>query len=279
MKEDTLIVCVSDLHSGGSTSLFPSRFWWFDKERNHKPTSLQKQMHRHWIRCAGEARLARKDKQMIVLHMGDAIEGYHHQTTQVLTVNRQEQADVHTFLMHEFLDVSGFVPGRDKLIYMRGTEAHVDDHEHRIAEEMGATIQYAPDFVELSVNGRTLWITHHGKSGGEGDTEGDTFRNWLKRTFWKCVQRKKPIPDMVMIGHRHKTMYSSYVQRVEDSYHTLHGLIVPSWQGKTRYAWGKVPLELNEIGAAFVDVLADGTIRPPRFLLMETKHGEQRVVV
>ena len=278
--EDTLIVGLSDLHSGGTTALFPNREWWFDAEHNHNPTRLQQEIHEHWIHCAALTRRARRGRRMVVLHLGDAVEGFHHNTTQVATGHKSKQAKVHEHLMREYLDGAGFDPGAgDALVYVRGTEIHVGDVEHSIAANLGAELAYAPDVVDLRVNGRLIWLTHHGAGAGEGDTEGDSFRNWLKRTFWTCVKRKRPIPDMVVIGHRHRAMYTTYTQRIEDRFHTIRGVILPSWQAKTRYALGKVPLQVNEIGAGFINVLPDGTFREPYFSLMETRNGETRVLV
>lgn len=279
MNQDTLIVGLSDLHSGGTTALFPNMEWWFDQEHNHNPTPLQRQIYSHWLRCAALTRLARRGRRMIVLHLGDAVEGFHHNTTQVATGHKSQQAAVHDYLMREFLGAAGFAPGEDKLIYVRGTEIHVGEVEHSLAAGLGAELAFAPDVVELAVNGRLLWLTHHGAGAGEGDTEGDSFRTWLKRVFWTCVKHSKPIPDAVLIGHRHKAMYTTYTQRAGNRYHTIHGMILPSWQAKTRYALGKVPLQVNEIGALFLNVLPDGTIRDPFFSLMETRNGEARLEV
>src|SRR5688572_1329394 len=126
---DTLLVVLSDLHSGGSTALFPNRFWQFE-HTNHTPTKQQQAMFEHFDKCAEHAKQQRKDKRLIVVHDGDAIEGVHHNSLQVLTYNTDEQMELHEDLMDHFLTRAEFDRKRgDKLYYVRGTESHTGDKE------------------------------------------------------------------------------------------------------------------------------------------------------
>jgi len=59
-----------------------------------------------------------------------------------------------------------------------------------------------------------------------------------------------------------------------DGYHTVHGVICPSWQEKTRYAWKVAPIDTNEIGAVLINIKADGTITEPQILIKETGRTE-----
>lgn len=274
MQQDTLVVCLSDMHSGSSVALFPDKLYKFNLERNHTPTEAQQRIYKHFLRCAVEAKRLRKGKRMIVVHNGDAIEGFHHQTTQVLTAVMQEQRDLHIYLMRRFLTHAGFDPALgDKVIYIKGTEIHTKEGEEKIAFEMGAEYRMAPDFVNMEINGRLIWFFHEGAGDSEGQNAGDALRLWLKRRYWDLVNRRRIIPDMIVSGHYHKPIYSTYVQRRDTGFHTMHGMILPSWQMKTRHTWRKFPATVNEIGAAFFEVSAAGDLRTPSFMLMESENG------
>jgi predicted phosphodiesterase len=274
-NQDTLIVGVSDLHSGGSTALFPdTALWKFDLDRNHTPTEKQKRMYKHWGRCAAEAKRLREGKRMILVHNGDAIDGWRYMNVQTLTIRPEEQSKIHVFLMRKFMDRVGFnAAGGDRLVYIRGTEVHTGETEMEIAAELNAEYLQAHDFVDLKVNGRRFWFLHQGPNSAEGQNAGDGMRNWLKRIYWARVNAREYVPDVVVTGHYHKPVYSTYVQRRDDGFHTIHGITLPSWQMKTRFAYKAVPVAKNEIGAGFMEVTAAGDIRSPSFMLMGTENG------
>lgn len=48
----------------------------------------------------------------------------------------------------------------------------------------------------------------------------------------------------------------------------IHGVILPSWQQKTRYAWQAAPVARNKIGGVYQEIKADGTICNPVFSVM-----------
>jgi hypothetical protein len=272
---DTLLVLLSDTHSGGSTALFPRRVWWFDTEHNHAPTPEQITIHKHWIASAAEAARQRKGKRLLLLHMGDAIEGWHHNTSQVVTQNKQHQKKLHVHLMGEFMEKAGFNHrAGDRLIYISGTEIHTGDIEDQIAQELDAELQTAPHFVELHVNGCVVWCVHQGAKSGHGHTQGDGFRNWLKSIYWDLSHEDKRIPDLIFSGHYHKHSYNSYVAVKGDDVKTVRGVILPSWQAKTRYVYAKSPIIRNRIGATYITISGAGVISDPKFFTIPTKNGE-----
>jgi hypothetical protein len=198
LNKDTLITVLSDTHSGGSTALFPNKQWWFDTERNHTPSLKQVEMFKHFDKCALYARVNSRNRRHILIHNGDAIEGAHHNTIQIVTASESEQAKVHVDLMHFFMKKARF-DGRkgDKLYYVKGTETHTLNKEKEIAEKLKAQQsedgEYIFDHLELNVNGRLLWFLHHGKKRGAGANEGNALRNWMRDIFWDCKKTGRPI--------------------------------------------------------------------------------------
>lgn len=275
---DTLLLSLSDMHSGGTTALFVNRFWQ-GKHQNHTPNAQQAEIYKHFEACAEYGKTARKNKRLIMVHNGDAIEGVHHGSIQAITPIKDEQSEIHIELMDTFLQCVKFDrKAGDRLYYTSGTESHTNNKEDKIAKDLpteknedGGRVW---DFLELNINGRKVWYLHHGKGRGSGANEGNTLRNWLKDIYWECVKRNIEPPDVVVSGHTHQPSYNTYVIRHNDGFHTIHGIICPSWQSKTRYAWKVAPVDVNEIGAVYMEIKADGEIRPPKFLLKETARSK-----
>jgi len=272
MSKDTIIATISDTHSGGSTALFPARQWEFENA-TVLPKDNQLRMFEHWTKCAEAIKRDRDKKDLVLVHDGDAIEGFHHNTAQVMTMLKNEQIEVHLDLMDTFMQAVGF-GGNDKLYYVKGTEVHSTDAESIIAEDLGAeqhsVESWAFDELKLQVNGRWIWWIHRGPTAGKGANRGNALRIWLKNIFYDCLHEGKQPPDYVITGHVHDPDCGSYTGRMGGHYHKIRGMICPSWQQKTRYGHGAVPLKLNKIGMQYFIVTKDGLVSdPPEELLMD----------
>lgn len=272
-NKNTLLVVLSDMHSGSSQALFVNRFWKGKNQRNHTSTSRQDGIYKQFQKFGAYIMEARKDKRVILVHDGDAVEGWHHGSKEIITPDPKEQSDIHVELMSIFQSMIGWQRG-DQLYYVNGTESHTADVEEDIAKEMNA--QQAPDdayvfnHLELVINGQSCWFVHHGPGSGKGANEGNTVRNWLRDIYWDSVKELKMYPSIVFSGHVHTPTYNSYVVYNGGSYVTLHGVICPSWQYKTRYAYKVAPVQRNKIGGVSVEIRDDGEIKMPVFNLIES---------
>ena len=223
------------------------------------------------MKCAAEVKQARRRKKLIIVHDGDAIEGNHHNSPQIATVLEDEQIEIHVELMKAFKSEVGYKDQQDETYYVTGTETHTGDADDLIARRMMAVPNgpvNAWDELRLNINGRRIWFVHHGPSAGRGANQGNALRNWLRDLFLECVQENQSPPDFVITGHTHKPYYTPYVGRLNGQYHLVHGMICPSWQSKTRYAYKAAPLETNKIGMQWFEVTKHGAILPPVERLM-----------
>lgn len=274
--KDTIIAVLSDLHSGSSRALFPNRVVDFKSNGNsHRPNSQQEKIYKHWKVTAQKIKELRKNKAVILVHNGDAIEGIHHGTREIVgAANHDEQAQLHIELMGEFQDFINWQRG-DKLYYVTGTETHVLDKESEIAEKAGgqqyADGLYSCNLLELPIAGHKVWFVHHGAGAGAGANEGNMMRNWLRDIYWDAKKYNKIPPSLIFTGHVHEPTYNNYVANDGGTYRLVHGVICPSWQSKTRYANQQAPVSMNKIGAVTVEVKADGEIKTPIFYIQETE--------
>lgn len=265
---DTLQVVISDTHACSNRALFLNRFWQSRKTGiNHKPTADQERIRVHWDRFADDIAKIRKGRKVRLIHDGDAIEGFHHSGHDICTPDVSEHAEIHLEIMTQFQKRIGWQRG-DELYYVKGTEVHTNDWEVYIGEQLNAVS--VTDFLRLDTNGAINWFVHHGKGAGDGDSEGNAVRNWLKAIRNNAMKDDSETPDIIYTGHVHQPTYSTYVYRSKGfTFKTIHGIILPSWQMKTRHAYKVAPVAKNKIGGVYQLITADGMICPPVFSVME----------
>ena len=259
------------MHSGSNYALFPDRPW-HGRQTSHVPRSGQIAIRKHFEFFADTVKERRKDKRVILVHNGDAIDGDHHSSGDVCTLNQLEQADIHIELMNEFQKRMGWNRG-DRLYYTRGTNVHVTDFEPYIGEQLNAVMDgnRAWELLQLVTNGVLSWFVHHGPKKGRGANRGNALRNWLRSIYYDALQDDAQFPRIVYSGHVHDPDYSVYTAQCKGfQFVNMHAIILPSWQMKTRFAWEKAPVSVNRIGGVLHEIKADGTIRPPEFIIMKT---------
>lgn len=270
---DQYNVCISDLHCGGTTAIFPDYKMDFTlngkKSYNHTPTIEQKAMYRHLMKSAKIIKERAKGKQIAVRVNGDVIEGSHHNTVEVVSTFPQHHIEIFKEVFDEFLSELGFsVKNGDILIFTSGTEAHttwIDNEVVQLYSHFGAEFY---DELKTVVNGRLLWFTHHGANGGNGHNEGNAYHNWLKSIYFNSLKEKQRPPDVVVSSHFHKSISDVYVQ----DWHYMYGFLLPSYQMKTRYAIRATPFQRNDIGLQTFNITAEGGVVPHRSMLLDRKN-------
>lgn len=268
--KDTIHAVLSDLHSGSNHALFLDRSWSGTDENTHHPRGKQIEIRAQFEKYSELVRNARQGKKLRVIHNGDAIDGNHHQSGDVCTLNPFEQAEIHVEIMEGFKKLVDWQQG-DEIYYTRGTKTHVEQAENSIGKMMNAVPDgefYVWDFLPLVTNGVLSWFVHHGPGAGDGPNEGNAVRNWLRNIQINAGKDEDSVPDIVYTGHVHNPTYSTFVWRNKMNFKSMHGIITPSWQAKTSYAWMKAPVSKNKIGGVIQEIKADGTICVPQFSVM-----------
>jgi hypothetical protein len=271
---DALIVPLSDFQTGSNYALFPDRYWEGKNGNTHSPTSRQKAIYQQFIKFTDEVRAERVGKRLVVVVNGDSIEGVHHNNMDVCTRDLNDQADLHIELINKFAELVDWQAG-DLLYYVIGTETHTNNLEYDIAKEAGAQQffdgSYATDHLCLTVNGRELWFVHQGKNAGAGANEGNALRNWLRDIYFDALKAETRPPDVIYSGHFHQPTYQTYVANSNMTFKMVHGIVAPSWQLKTRFAYKVAAVARNRIGGVTQVVTTDGDIRIPKFCVCETE--------
>ena len=282
------LIPLADLHTGGGTALFPyyngtdighkphknmtGDGGWQFKHGKWTPTAKQYTMFQHFTKCAEQIAQFRDDYRFIIVESGDSIDGKHHETPQLATRLVSEQIQVHVWLMQYFMAKIGFDKNKGDLIYIGdGTEAHDNDDENTIAQELGAELlpngQETFDFMPMDIYGARFWFLHQGATAGKGFSTGNALHNYLRSQYWSCLEKGRKIPDCIISGHYHQDTYDTFTRNDR----TMHGIILPPWQLKTRFGYRVAAAELDGVGIRTVDIDIDGTIKVNKPMLLRSQ--------
>jgi hypothetical protein len=181
----------------------------------------------------------RRGDQVWTVHLGDAVDGDHHDTAQIITRNR-------SMMVKHALEV--LTPVRefsDEYFQLRGTESHVGgsgELEETLARELRATPADANTDswwkLALEADGVNFHFAHHGKlSTAEGARNGSldrqAFQEWVK-----AKRLNRNAPDFIVRGDRHLF--------AEGRYDNLQMIQAPSWQLETAFV-NRVAPSINDI--------------------------------
>lgn len=287
MSNPLLIFPIADPHVGSIYGMHPNYIkrgnewitvdeaggWYYKNNPHYYLNSKQVRMWRHYENAVRTAALLRASKNcdLLIIVMGDAIDGDHHQTHQLTTKNESEQMMVHVSMMEWTLEQFGFDRSRDKLAYIEGTESHTRDNEEVIAQMLPAERfkdgSACTPFIEMDLQGNLFWFYHHGVAAGYSYSSGQSLYNYIKGIFIDRKMNDKRPPNFVMTADKHKRDHQTY----RYNNYELQGLILPPLQEKTRFT-NKLPRAIvSETKIGFSPVLVeDGKINvlPPYLLEM-----------
>ena len=269
----TIMPVFSDMHSGSTTGFMAPSTWVLRDEGGYKPSPAQRKLFALGLEIAQEVKHMRQPgERIIAVHNGDAIDGNHHATTQLVTGDKDIQQSIHIDAMEKILTEMGWsAEDGDLLYYTIGTECHVNSYEHRISKDLGGqqsakgNNQHDGSFawtrLILDVN-RTLFdFAHHGFSPGNlPHTRGNAIRSKLRGIYTDRTDRKKPLPvaNWYISSHNHQYRH----EMIETNQAGIvHGIITPALQGRTHYIDKVATRSMSDLGGLIFDIAADGTTK------------------
>lgn len=291
MTKPLLIFPIADPHVGSIRGLHPNYIkqggkwvtvdeaggWYYKNNPHYYLNSKQVRMWRHYengVKTAAQLRESKKCDLLIIV-MGDAIDGDHHSTHQLTTRNEPEQMMAHVSIMEWTLEQFGFDRSRDKLAYIEGTESHTRDNEEVIAQmlpsERFADGAACTPFIEMDIQGKLFWFYHHGVAAGFSYSMGSGLYNYVRQIYIDYKMHDKRPPNFVMNADKHKIDYQTYRHNGNE----IHGLILPPFQDKTRFT-NKLPraiVHASKVGFSPV-LVEDGEINVLSPYLMEMPLNE-----
>lgn len=208
-----------------------------------------------WHQFWGEVRDQRKKVKgdLYIVSNGDATEGAHHQTTQILSGNLEAQ----TYALYQLFDVPMALKP-DKVFIVRGTEAHVGQSaqsEESLGRHYGSerspTGTWSWWELPMELHGIRLDFRHHGRVGGRPWTRGSGIGALAFQIWVNHVENDLPYPHLAIRSHRHTHQDSG------DLYKT-RAIVTPAWQLMTAHGHKVVAEELADLGGLIVTVFPEG---------------------
>lgn len=225
------VIGVSDLHCGSQYALCPPEVP-LDNGGFYRPNAVQEQLWQWWGDFFGRAAtVAEKNGGPVYLVVnGELIEGSHHGTSQVLSVNPADQARCARRVMEPALAVA------DKLFVVRGTDAHSGEsgrNDERLACELGAVQNPATDlysWYELNqeIEGVRLNWMHHAWGATRPWTRGGNALRMAAALVYNYCDDPENRPHLAVRSHVH---------RWADSYdqHPVRVIVTGPWKASDGY--------------------------------------------
>jgi len=200
----TIILWLADLHSGSTVSLYPDKTIILTNGPRG-PSALQKKIYKQWAEVLERVAVMRQDAdRLVVVNMGDAVEGDHHHTLEVVSGYLNDHQKIHLDLMHQCKEITQY----DTLYYVNGTEVHAGEDEDDIAEKLKAVL-YAPGnathpILKKTIYKHLIFAAHHGPGAGKGWNRGNALRNKIKALDYDLRINNERVPEIVVYAHRHE---------------------------------------------------------------------------
>lgn len=253
-----VLAAISDMHCGGTTGLWPPGMVITD-DTPAPQNGLQRLIWDGWCDF-WQAKLPTVvgDREYALLINGDAIDGYHHRTKQVMSV---EVGD-HVRAAMKCLELGFAMFRQPKRVFVTvGTECHTGEVESSLGERLGAEKPEGSAFAAsgrwlINLRGVTTEAMHHMsctsiprlESGALGREMGDAIQSYAMQGL--------EAPRVFLRAHRH----------VYGEFRSMGRLLVvtPAWQAGTRYVDKVVRQARTEFGGVVLDYddkMVDGTPR------------------
>lgn len=263
----------SDTHCGSVVGLMPGAgSWVMANGGSYTRNKIQDIIYEQWLECWQMVADMRKRSRLVIIHAGDATEGIHHETTQIVSNRIDEQERIHVAAMLEAMKISKFNEKRgDRMYYIGGTPTHVlpgQQSEERIARVL-ATVPKLPgnnagndgrylwDRWRMWINGVLFDVAHEGPHpGSRAWLRGNTLRWVLRSMYFDCLEHKLEMPRYWIRAHRHRWVPP---ERHRGEAGTIEGFLTPCFQGPTEYVFQRFSMEfLSHIGMLVFIVEPDG---------------------
>lgn len=167
-KPTVITMIFSDTQFGGSTALAPPQYT-IHRRQGEEQTVLANNMQRWLWDCwtdytdymrslVGIKGRTRKNK-LIVCHLGDVVEGIHHDSAQLVN-EIADQIEIAKAVLEPIIDMA------DAAYLTYGTDVHSGQmqYEQEIARELG--MEHDHQFALEVTDGCVIDIAHHGRAGG-----------------------------------------------------------------------------------------------------------------
>jgi len=229
----TILAIIGDTQIGSSTALAPPTFEIHTE--NKKETQLVHYnllgswLWENWVdywnyvKVLAGIRGKHRKNRIIVMHMGDVIDGNHHGTLQIIQ-SVADQIKVAIDVLRPIIDMA------DASYGIIGTEAHAGKSgvdEKAIDDALGVN-DYAQTMM-LEIDGKVHDFAHHGRIGQRDWTSQAASQ--AVEVAMDCAKFGIKAPDYIWRAHNH------VIDDTGDKFDFTRVICMPSWQLKTAFTY------------------------------------------
>lgn len=238
-----LIIVISDIHCGSTVGLLPPKFQTLEGQKVDQNV-IQQWLWKCWLEANKWIIDLAKGQPFALIVNGDAIEGNHHRTTQIISpdIGDHVEAAIHT--------LRPLVAKAAKTFFVKGTDCHVGNTEIVLGKALKTEIdretgQPAWDRLVLDVNGVRCVFRHHIGTTTRRGLAATQLSMQLAEEQVEAANAGETIPRVLCCAHRHKFGY----------YEDNNGLclVTPPWQGLTRFGHKVVSQARTNPGVVALD--------------------------
>jgi hypothetical protein len=274
MNNKTLVLGVfSDIHAGSTIGLCHPNGVSLDDGGSYIPSPEQCWLWECWVNgwkhvnniIERERRFSDNDVDFGIISNGDATDGNHHKTVQILSGAEGAHIKCAAECIREPLNLN------PKWVWIiRGTEAHVGKSgglEEGLAvalDREGAPIQRMPNRgpwswwdLRLEAHGRLLDFTHHGRMGQRAHTKGSYHQLFAFDVWAERAKRGERAPDIAVRSHMHQYRDSGPPHPLE---RTTRVIQTPAFQLATAFVKRVSAESLADIGLVAIVIRPTGDI-------------------
>jgi len=259
-KHIITVADISDLHCGGATALMPP-VW-----RNADGLEIRQNRAQGWLweRWQDLAQRIKREAlggvEVFGLFNGDVVEGRHHETPQLVSVEPDDHADIAV----EVVDM--VAAWCKRLMFIAGTDAHVGHQgrtENIVAKTFAAqgktvirpldTALHVWPVALAEIGGVQFNIAHHTRGSSLERNRNNAANAEAADQAINAKFLGLPIPRYVLRGHTHFFARGIYDRTGTET------LVTGCWQLSTSHGHRIKPHITTEIGARLIRIYDDGT--------------------
>lgn len=218
------VVTVSDTHCGSDVGLMPETL----RLPKGNVVTIGDNVLQRWLlekwRVAEELVYnLTKGYRVLLAFNGDAIEGSHHRTTELVAQDKMRHVQAFMQCAERLVEMS------DHRIVIKGTECHTENFEHEIASRINPIGGEARDKWFIETRGVKHDFAHHIGTSSRKYLEGSQLSIAMGNAELCASRVGHPPAHVYWRGHRHGGGYYS------DGNRTM--VVTGAWQFLTRYGF------------------------------------------
>lgn len=230
------LVLIGDTHVGCALGLMHKAGALNDNGNRIRPSALQRKVWAWWETFWGEfVPEATSGEPFAVIHMGDGIDGVHHNSTHQWTHSITHQVRHAVEVLTPVLTAC-----EGRYYHLRGTEAHVgpsscydDDLAKALGALPGRSGQHARYELWKTLGPRLIHCAHHIAVAGSQAYETSGPMRELAESMIEGSRWGERFPDVVVRGHRHRCIHVSVPTKNTEA----HVIVTPAWQLRTPFTF------------------------------------------